>query len=300
PGLTGDGWSRSAHSFYDLEGSARLAAALASFEGGRLVVATMDMPIACPVAPLEFSFLADWHLRTRGVRAKVELVYLTPLDGAFTKATCNRELEGLLADKGVEVVTDFTTAEVDRHRRRIVAYDGREVAYDLAVVVPLHEGAAYVSASDGLGDALGFVPADPATLQSRARPNVFVIGDAADLPAPKAASVAHFEGAVLEANIVAFLEERPPPARFDGHASCFIESGFHKALLIDYNYDLEPVPGHFPARVGLPLLRQSHLNHLGKRAFEQLYWHVLLPGRELPGVRSDMPESGKRRDLIAA
>ena len=222
------------------------------------------------------------------------MTYVTPLDGAFTKPVASRELRGLLQAKNVSLVTDFNTGEVDGQSGRLISFDGREVAFDLSVVVPLHGGQAYVDRSPGLGDALGFVPADERTLQAKARPNVFVIGDAADVPASKAGSVAHFEGGILARNIASYLVGEPFGVTFDGHTNCFIESGFGKALLIDFNYDTEPVTGRFPGPIGLPLLRQSRLNHLGKLAFGWLYWHALLPGREIPAVRGPMPRAGKR------
>jgi sulfide:quinone oxidoreductase len=292
-GLTGPGWMEKVFTFYTLDGAVALERALSRFTGGRLAVAVMDMPVKCPVAPLEFCFLADSYFRERGIRDKVDLTYVTPLDGAFTKAVCNRELSGLLMDKGVSLVTEFNTGEVDGAGGRLVSYDGREVGFDLAVVIPLHSGQDYVSRSPGLGDELGFVPTDQRTLQSKARPNVFVIGDAADIPTSKAGSVAHFSGEIVARNIARYLAGEPLDAVFDGHTNCFIESGGGKALLIDFNYDTEPLTGHFPGPVGLPLLRQSRLNHLGKLAFGWLYWHVLLPGREIPAVHSRMPAAGK-------
>jgi sulfide:quinone oxidoreductase len=292
-GLTGPGWMEKVFTFYTLDGAVALRRALAQFDGGRLAVAVMDMPIKCPVAPLEFCFLADSYFRERGIRDRVELTYVTPLDGAFTKPVASRELSGLLADKGVSLVTEFNTGEVDGAGGRLVAFDGREVGFDLAVVVPLHGGQAYVERSPGLGDELGFVPADQRTLQSKARPNVFVIGDATDIPTSKAGSVAHFEGEIVARNVIWYLTGHPMAPVFDGHTNCFIESGGGKALLIDFNYDTEPLPGRFPGPIGLPLLRQSRLNHLGKLAFGWLYWHVLLPGREIPGVPSRMPAAGK-------
>jgi sulfide:quinone oxidoreductase len=292
-GLTGPGWMEKTFIFYTLDGAVALERALSGFTGGRLVVAVMDMPIKCPVAPLEFCFLADAYFRKRGIRDKVDLTYVTPLDGAFTKPVCNRELSGLLKEKGVSLITEFNTGEVDGAGGRLVSYDSREVPFDMAVVVPLHGGQAYVERSPGLGDELGFVPTDQQTLQSKAKPNVFVIGDAADIPTSKAGSVAHFEGEVVAGNVVRYLAGEPLDAAFDGHTNCFIESGSGKALLIDFNYDTEPLTGHFPGRAGLPLLRQSRLNHLGKLAFGWLYWHVLLPGRKIPAVRSQMPAAGK-------
>jgi sulfide:quinone oxidoreductase len=293
-GLAGPGWMDKVFTFYSLDGAVALRSALSRFDGGRLVVGVVDMPIKCPVAPLEFSFLADWHFRQRKIRDRVELTYVTPLDGAFTKPVCNRELSGLLNDKGVNLVTEFNTGEVDGQAGRLISYDGREVGFDLAVMVPLHGGQAYVDRSPGLGDELGFIPADERTLQSKARPNVFVIGDAADIPTSKAGSVAHFEGEILARNITRYLAGEPLDAAFDGHTNCFIETGSHKALLIDFNYGTEPVTGRFPGQLGLPLLHQSRLNHAGKLAFSWLYWHVLLPGREIPAVRSPMPTAGKR------
>jgi sulfide:quinone oxidoreductase len=292
-GLTGPGWMKTVFTFYTPEGAGALEAALATFDGGRLVVNVVDMPIKCPVAPLEFCFLADWYFRERGIRDLVELVYVTPLDAAFTKPIASQHLGEMLSDKGIELVTEFNTAEVDGVARKLVAFDGREVDFDLAVVIPVHCGAAYVGRSVGLGDALNFVPADKHSLQSLVAPNVFVIGDAASVPASKAGSVTHFEGETVVDNICNFLADEALVACFDGHANCFIETGFGKALLIDFNYETEPLPGHYPGAVGLPLLKESRMNHLGKLMFQWFYWHSLLPGRDIPGLSASMPTAGK-------
>jgi sulfide:quinone oxidoreductase len=292
-GLTGPGWMEKVFTFYTPEGSAALEAALATFDGGRVVINIIDMPIKCPIAPLEFAFLADWYFTERKMRDRVQLTFVTPLDNAFTKPVAAQQLAGMLAEKHIELVTEFNTGEVDGAEGKLVSYDGREVPFDLAVVIPAHGGADYVGRSEGLGDELNFVPTDRRTLQSHARPNVFVIGDAADVPTSKAGSVTHFEGDVLVENIVLFLAGEELEPVFDGHANCFIETGFHKALLIDFNYETEPLTGHFPGKVGLPLLKESRLNHLGKLMFQWFYWHTLLPGRDIPGIGSGMPSSGK-------
>ena len=143
------------------------------------------MPIKCPVAPLEFCFLADWYFTERGVRDQVPITYATPLDGAFTKPIAAGQLGGMLEDRGIELVTEFNTHEVDPGGR-LVGYDGREIPFDLGLVIPLHGGATYVGRSPGLGGELDFVPTDEHTLQSKAAQNIFVIGDAANVPASKA------------------------------------------------------------------------------------------------------------------
>ena len=281
-GLTGVGWNERMFTFYDVSGAEQLARALEAFETGRLVVNLIDMPIKCPVAPLEFAFLADSFFTERGRRAKIEITYVTPLDGAFTKPIASERLAGMLAQKNIELVTEFAAGQADGEQGRLVSWDEREIPFDLLVTIPLHGGAAYVGRSGGLGDDLGFVPTNLQTLQSNVKPNIFAIGDATNVPTSKAGSVAHFEGEILEENIVRFLEGRELSTAFDGHANCFIETGFGKAVLIDFNYESEPVPGHFPTAVGLPLLKESRLNHLGKLMFQWLYWHVLLPGRDIP------------------
>jgi len=295
-GLTGAGWGERMFEFYTLEGAVALAEALERWEGGRLVVDIVDMPIKCPVAPLEFAFLADWYFTERGIRDKVDITYVTPLDSAFTKPTCAKALTHLLTEKGVRLVTEFNAGEVDGPNGRLVSWDDRVVDFDLLVSVPLHMGAEFIAQTDGLGDDQRFVIVDQRTLQAEVTPNIFAIGDATNVPASKAGSVAHFQAEILEHNVRLYLQDSPLEHGFDGHANCFIETGFNKALLIDFNYNVEPLPGKFPIPVlgPLPLLKESRLNHLGKLAFRWIYWNMLLPGRHIPGTSTHMSMRGKR------
>jgi sulfide:quinone oxidoreductase len=300
-GLTGPGWREKIFTFYTLDGAAGLAEALRDFDAGRLVVNCIDLPVKCPVAPLEFAFLADWYFHDCGVRDDVQLTFVTSLDAAFTKPIAAEHLAGLLRQKDIELVSDFATGAVDGTAGRLVSYDEREVPFDLLVTIPLHGGAAFVDRSPGLGDDLGFVPTDPRTLQSKASPNVFAIGDATNVPTSKAGSVTHFEAEVLTENVRRHLAGQPLQEGFDGHANCFVETGFHKALLIDFNYEVEPLPGRYPSALGpLPLLKESRLNHMAKLAFQSIYWHMLLPGREVPGISSQMQMRGKQAATVRA
>jgi len=294
-GMADGDWRRRVHEFYTFEGAQALTAALRDWRGGRLVVHVSEMPIKCPVAPLEFAFLADWWLTEKGLRDKTELVYVTPLSGAFTKPIASQVLSGLLERKRIQVVSDFAVARVDNDRHALVSWDEREVPYDLLVTVPPNLGAAMIERS-GLGDEMNYVPTDRHTLQARGHENIFVIGDATDVPTSKAGSVAHFEAEVLTKNVLARIRGEPLPERFDGHANCFIESGFGKGFLLDFNYRLEPVPGRFPfPKIGpLALLGESRLNHWGKLAFKWVYWHLLLRGWPIPFVDHQMSLAGKQ------
>jgi sulfide:quinone oxidoreductase len=301
-GLTGEGWQTKIFDFYTLAGATALHGALENFTGGRVVINPVDMPIKCPVAPLEFAFLTDWYFTKRGLRDRVTLTYVTPLDAAFTKPTAARSLAHLLEEKGIELVTEFATGRVDGAEGKLVSWDEREVGFDLLVTVPLHSGEEFVGRSEGLGDDLGFVIADPHTLQAKRKANIFALGDATNLPSSKAGSVAHFQAEVLTENIRRFLGGETLDPGFDGHSNCFIETGFKKALLIDFNYEVEPLPGKFPLPVVGPmsLLKESRFNHEAKMFFRWIYWNVLLPGHDVPGIRPQMTMRGKRRPTTGA
>lgn len=294
PGLKDGGlWYKDIFDFYTLEGSLALAHKLKTWEGGKLVINIADMPIKCPVAPLEFAFLADWYFTERGMRDKVEIYYVTPMSGAFTKPKASAILSGLLEQKGIHVIGDFFLGEVDNEKKEIRDYGDTAIPFDLLVSVPLHMGAEAIIES-GLGDDFGFVPTNKHTMQSNAHENIFVLGDAANLPTSKAGSVAHFASEVLHENFICAIEGRPFTASFDGHANCYIETGNGNASLLDFNYDTEPTTGTFPwPGVGpFRLLGESKMNHYGKLMFRWIYWHMLLKGKELP-VPNHMSLAGK-------
>ena len=294
-GMLGNDWRKRVFDFYTFEGASALRDALRDWNGGKLVVHISEMPIKCQVAPLEFAFLADWWLAERRLRNKTELVYVTPLSSAFTKPIASKVLGHLLDEKQINVVTDFNVANIDNEQHKLVSWDDKEVDYDLLVTVPTNMGDAAIERSR-LGDELNLVPTNRHTLQSKQHPNIFVIGDATDLTASKAGSVAHFQSEVLAENIIHYIKGEPLASQFDGHVNCFIESGYHKAFLLDFNYDLQPVPGKYPLPFIGPfsLLRETRLNHLGKLAFKWIYWNLLLKGVPMPGVGHRMSRLGKQ------
>lgn len=294
-GLTDGEWKKSIFDFYTIEGATALRDKLKEWDGGKLVIHFAEMPIKCPVAPLEFTFLADWFLHKKGIRDKVDITYVTPLPGAFTKKTCSDVLGYLLEEKNIRLMTDFDIDRVDSGKKQLVSFGDQKVDYDLLVTVPTNMGDPMVERSQ-LGNELNFIPTDHHTLQAKSHDNIFVIGDATDLPSSKAGSVAHFQAEVLTENITRWMKNEKLDPGFDGHANCFIESGFGKAFLIDFNYDVEPVEGSFPLPVLGPfrLLKETRLNHLGKLAFRWMYWNLLLKGRSIPGTTARMSTWGKK------
>jgi sulfide:quinone oxidoreductase len=293
PGLMEHEWRKSIQEFYTIEGAVTLAKYLRNWPGGRLVVNVVENPIKCPVAPLEFLMLADWYFNEQGIRDRVDITYATPLPGAFTKPIASHHLGNILERKGINVVSEFLIEHVDPDTKKIVSYDEQEIEYDLLVSIPLNMGDEMVARS-GLGDELNFIPVDKHTFLSPKFANIFALGDAASLPTSKAGSVAHFAVEVFTDNFLRYIDGLEMLPTFDGHANCFIESGFGKGLLIDFNYDVEPLPGHYPLPgVGpFSLLQETEMNHWGKMMFRWMYWNLLLKGQELP-LPAKMTMAGK-------
>jgi sulfide:quinone oxidoreductase len=183
---------------------------------------------------------------------------------------------------------------VDADKKVIVSYDEREVAYDCLVTIPVHRGDAMIGRS-GLGDEMDFAKANKHTLQADLFPEIFVIGDAGNFPTSKAGSVVHFQSETLTENLLCAIENRPFTGSYDGHSNCYIETGFGKGALIDFNYETEPLPGSFPfPGIGpFGLLKETRMNHYGKLMFRWIYWHILLKGKEMP-IDSKMTMAGKK------
>jgi len=294
PGLKDQLWRKEIFDFYTLDGAVALREFFRDWEGGKLVINIAEQPFKCPVAPLEFSFLADAYFTEIGIRDKVDISFVTPLSGAFTKPKASKMLGELLEEKNIRVIPDFYLESVDNDKKVIRSYDEQEVPFDVLTIVPTNMGDPMVERS-GMGDDLNFIPTDKFTLQSKKHENIFVLGDASDIPTSKAGSVVHFASDVVYENLLSAIEGRPLNAQFDGHSNCYIETGYGKGSIIDFNYDTEPLPGTFPLPGIGPfgLLQNTKLNHYGKVLFRWIYWHILLKGKELP-IESEMTMAGKK------
>lgn len=267
------------HTFYTLDGAMKAQKALDEMESGKLVIDICDMPIKCPVAPIEFAFLADFYFNNKGIRDKVDITLVTPFSGAFTKPNANRILSEIAERKNINIMPNFSIESVDAGKNQIHSFEGESIDYDLLVAVPPNMGPEAIEAS-GLGDGTGYALTDPRTLKARKTDNIYIMGDNSNVATSKAGSVAHFEAETVVENLLREMGGKEPLPSFDGHANCYIESGYHKALLLDFNYDVEPLEGKFPLPAVGPfsLLKESYLNHMGKIAFDWIYWNMLLTG----------------------
>jgi len=290
-----DVWGKTAFSFYTPETAELLSHALKNFTGGRLVMCVAELPIKCPVAPVEFVFLADWYFRNKGMRNKVEIHLSTPFPRCMPNwPKAGAVLTEAAKNKGITLTTDFVLKQVSRQGRYIEAHNGQKIDYDLLVIVPANQGDNVVVES-GLDDGSTFIPTNKHTLKALNHKNIYVIGDATNLPTSKAGSVAHYESDVAVHNILSEIKGKEPEPVYDGHSTCFIVSEKGKSYLVDFNYNVEPLSGKYPVPVIGPfsLVKETRMNWKGKLWFEWYYWNVMLKGKDT-GLPPTLVMAGKK------
>jgi sulfide:quinone oxidoreductase len=290
-----DGWRKDIFDYYTLEGALALRQKLKYFDSGRLVLNIAELPYKCPIAPLEFVFMADWFFTVNGVRDKIEIEFVTPLDNVFTKPVAAKALAQVTAQKNIKVTPYFDLARVNAKDKTIESHKGEVIGYDLLVAIPPNMGDKALIDSN-ISDPVGFMSTNNDTLQADGLDRVYVIGDTTNVPTSKAGSVAHYMAYTLVDNLLREIDGYPPKSKFDGHATCFLASGFEKAILLDFNYKVEPLPGKFPFPGMGPfsLLQESLSNHWGKMMFRWVYWNLMMKGLDLP-LEPQMNLAGKIR-----
>jgi sulfide:quinone oxidoreductase len=290
-----DVWGEDVFSFYTLEDAVALRRKMKYFDSGKVVLNIAEFPYKCPIAPIEFVFMADWFFQVNGVRDKVEIEFVTPVDNIFTKPVAAKALRAFADKKNIKVTSHFDLAKVNANEKTIESHKGDKVGYDLLVSIPPNFGDKAITDS-GMGDPMGYMQVDPHTLKSQNVDRVFVLGDATNVPTSKAGSVAHYMSYTVVENLVREIDGHEPLPSFDGHATCFLSSGFEKAILLDFNYEVEPLPGKFPFPGMGPfsLLQDTFGNYWGKMMFKWVYWNLMMKGLDLP-LEAQMNLAGKLR-----
>ncbi|MES0489241.1 MAG: FAD/NAD(P)-binding oxidoreductase [Leptospirales bacterium] len=285
-----EGYNKNVYYFYTMKSALDLQKAIAGFEKGKLVIDIAENPIKCPVAPIEFASLADYYFRLKGIRDQVEIEVVTNMSGVFTKPIAGKIFTEMFERKGIKMKPDFQIASVDHQKKKITSWTKEEMDYDLLVAIPPNLGQSFIDDS-GLGNGAGYVVTDQGTLKHAKYPNIYALGDITSVATSKAGSVAHFEASIVEANLMREIQGKEPIETFDGHSLCYVESGYKKAHLIDFNYKQEPTPGHLPIPgIGpFALLKETRANHWGKLFFRWYYWNLLLKDRLAPVMDLILP-----------
>ncbi len=260
--------SRIGHNFYTLVGAQRLREDLDIFEGGDVVVLTVDPMYKCPAAPYEAALLIDDYLRKRGVRTQSTITIIAAEAAPMGVAgpAVSDAVKGMLADRRIAYTPNTRVVSVDPTARLLAFSDGTSASFDLLAFVPPHRAPEAVADSE-LGGDTGWIPVDRATLETKFD-SVYAIGDIATIPLsigkplPKAGVFADAQAHVVASNIAALWNQQSPTATFDGHGACFLEVGRGRAALGSGNFYGEPRPV-------VALKPPSFLLHFAKVIFER-------------------------------
>ena len=180
-------------------------------DGGLVVIAAPVTPARCPPAPYERASLIAHYLKARKPRSKV--IVLDAKD-SFTMQRLFQNAWAELYPGMVEWVPlsqGGVLASVDPATRTLATdFDTYEAA--VANVIPPQK-AGRAAELAGVADRTGWCPVDPVTFESKLRPNIHVIGDAAIAGAmPRSASAANSQAGICAAAIVALLAGRTAAA----------------------------------------------------------------------------------------
>jgi len=259
----------SEHTFhpYDLPSAERLRDALKAFTGGRISVAIASLPYKCPAAPYETAMLIDGYLRKRGIRdaSRIDMYTPEPLPLPVAGPHAGYSVAAELARRDI---TFHPRTQLEGVEPSALRFGGESAPHDLAVVIPPHRPPEVVLNS-GLAGPNGWIPVDRSTLRTSAT-NVYAIGDNTAIPLenglllPKAGVFAHGEAEVVAENISRRIRDDLSEAAFDGHGTCFLETGGGKSGLARGDFFASPVPK-------VAMYRPGRSWHAAKIAFEQ-YW----------------------------
>ncbi|HMM46871.1 MAG TPA: FAD/NAD(P)-binding oxidoreductase [Thiobacillaceae bacterium] len=244
--------------FYTEAGAVKLFKRLREMQEGTVAI-VVGVPHKCPIAPVEFVFSLHDYFKTRGIRDKIRIKYHYPIGRIHTIKEVATWAKPEFERMGIEYETLFNVSEVDVPNRVVKSEEGTETKYDLLVAIPPHRGME-VMEQNNLGEG-GWIPTDRFKLTMDGHDDVYVLGDATNLPVSKTGSAAHFEAEVVAANIASIIKIGVPVTEYDGKVYCFVEAGHDRATYAMFNYQNPP-----------DLKPPSKPMHWFKMAYNQMYW----------------------------
>ena len=273
PGLAPNGYN-----LYELQEIERLRDDLKNFSGGKVAIVISSLPFKCPAAPYEAAFLLNERFQERGINGKTEINIYTPETLPLPAAgpDVGKVVAKMLAERKIGFNPEAKLVLVNPQKKELQFENVKTAngstalttSFDLLIFIPPHQGPKVVRDS-GLGNEAGWIPVDKETLKTK-YDKVFAIGDviaatvASGKPRPKAGVFAHYEAEVVVENIVRELQGLPADKKYDGRASCFLETGFGKAGFAYGNFYNVPAPA-------IKMKRPGRMWHWGKILFEK-YW----------------------------
>jgi sulfide:quinone oxidoreductase len=278
-GLEGNVGKDGITSNYLYESTERTWAMLNEIERGNAVFTFPSTPIKCAGAPQKIMYLADDHLRRRGVRSRVNVMWMSAGAAIFGVKKYAAALSKVVERKGIE--TNFRRdliAVRPKSREAVFRHMDEKteetVKYDLLHVVPPQSAPDFIKKSP-LANAAGWVDVHKHTLQHLTYPEVWGLGDASSLPTSRTGAAIRKEAPVLVANLMARRAGLALTASYDGYASCPLVTGYGKLILAEFDYDGNPMES-FPFDQAE---ERWSMWAMKTYALPELYWNGMLRGR---------------------
>ncbi|GAB7067112.1 NAD(P)/FAD-dependent oxidoreductase [Mycobacterium hodleri] len=251
--------------------------------GGHAVFTVPRPPVSCTGTTIKPLFLAAayWQ-RTRrlpGVQMTLVVDRPTLLDAPDLDTKIRAELRNL----GVRVLCDTAVTGLfpeDRHITVTSRRDGavRPISYDLLHLVPPFRGPRWL-ASSGLAadDACGVADVDPATFRHRRHPEVWAVGDGANVGTDPSGGALRPQVSMMVDNLLAARHGHPAAEAYDGYTVAPIATDERHLITGEFTRD-GALASSLPAFLD-PLKPRRTAWAFDRYGLPQIYWNLLLRGR---------------------
>lgn len=216
---------------WELKDAASAQQAVQALSAGRVVISIAALPYRCPPAPYGLAMTLKALFQER--RQAVDVVVTTPEERPLQALgeRVSAFLESLLHESQITLYTAFQLHSGASRDGLLVAVDGRSIPYDLGLFVPPHQRPTLLAELPGNGP---LVQVDP-YLRS-ALEKVWVIGDVAASPLPRAAGVAEAQGQTAAASVLTTLGLSEPQAPTLPAPECYVWTSLRKAARIQIRF----------------------------------------------------------------
>jgi sulfide:quinone oxidoreductase len=269
------GWAAST---FDDDTAARVWPALSGLRSGRVVFTVPPEPAPCGATALKPLFMACDHWRRAGVLRDVDVHLVLPGRAPLGLDGPDSRLEETLSSYGVRVHREATVSRLDDGSVTLATPTGEEAVEDVAFahVVPHYRAPRWVVDAGLAGEhPAGLVDVDPLTMRHRRFPDVWSLGDVADLRTRPSGGALRKQVAVLAANVLAARTGRPL-GHYDGYTVVPITTARRRLMLVEVDRDGRPQP----TVPFVDLTRPRGVTWwVDRYALPQVYWRRILRGK---------------------
>lgn len=206
--------------FWSPSTAAAASGPVQALQAGRVAVVVAGLPYRCPPAPYGLAMQLAHHYRQAQKAVEVFITTpeerpLAPIGGGIPE-----HLQQSCAEAGVQIQAQFQPDWDNSRENELAAGDGRSLPFDLALVVPPHVRSPLLQHLPG-DEPLVTVSAE---FESE-EPNLFVVGDAAKTPLPRAAGAATAQGRTAADVILTRLNLSDPTVPHLPEPECYLGHG---------------------------------------------------------------------------